>query len=34
MRHHCSVHNLYMIVEYGFRKDYEIVPSILVDDGN
>lgn len=23
-----------MILEYGFRKDAELLPSIIIDDGN
>jgi hypothetical protein len=30
----CKVGNLDAILEYGFRKDREIVATIVVDDGN
>lgn len=23
-----------MIIEYGFRKDYDIIGNIIIDDGN
>ena len=30
----CRCDQMDVIVEYGFRKDRELVPSIVIDDGN